>query len=136
MTPPLDLSDLIGTPYEALGRSPGEGIDCAGVAVAVLERLKIPPPPLLAEGVWPPVGLSEGATGFGEWIVVGTDPAAARAPGAILFGSNEDGSPHVWISIGRGELATAFRGHGFRVVSLGSLRGRPVTAFEFRGAAR
>ena len=124
----LDLTDLIGTKFADGGRTPEVGLDCAGVALDVLERLDIPAPHALRR----PLVAAATMQARDGWGFIGTDPALAWEPGRLLIGDGaEFGSQHVWVSIGGGDVATSNRRLGFRIYSIGNVLERVRAVYGF-----
>lgn len=124
-----DLSHLIGTPFRAGGRRPGQGLDCAGVVIEALRAMGVPPPLALSA----PASAAGGTAPRDGWRFIGTDLALAQPAGRVLVGSGPRyGVEHVWVSLGDGTVATANERSGFRVLSIGSIADevRAVYGFE------
>lgn len=74
-------ADLIGIPFLHGGRD-YSGLDCAGLALVVLERLGLPAPPLPANGLVDPYRAVEEQAAL--WERVGASWEDAREPGDVI----------------------------------------------------
>lgn len=118
----VDVSHLIGIPYQLGGVNPREGVDCRFI---VREALDLIYPdlegdefPLTADEE--EIMLTRLRAGEARWHKVGESAAAARKIGDVLYGKGEDGQAFVAAVVDQvTPLAiTASKGRGVHVRTL------------------
>jgi hypothetical protein len=127
MSPTVDVSSLLGTPYLYGGTNPREGVDCRFATRAALD--------LIFEDLegheFPTSAEEEGAmltrvrAGETRWHIVGRSAAAATKIGDVLQGRKRDGGAYCAVLVDQlTPLAiTATPEHGVHLRRLRSLPG-------------
>jgi len=125
-----DLRDILHTPYELGGRTPGIGLDCLGVVGEIARRRGMAPP----DG-WPSIRDAwehdeiEASTGFPPgWVK--QDPVVGVEDGDVLLFFE----PHAWCSIVDGGMlwsASHEQGSCF-CMPLFRLRRKPIEVWRWQ----
>jgi hypothetical protein len=133
----VDVSHLLGIPYELGGTNPREGVDCRWTARAALELifedLESHEFPISADEE--EIMLTRIRARETHWVKIGESAAAARKIGDVLHGRGEEGQSFVAVVVDQ-VTPLAITATKNRKVHVRTLRNYPGIEAVFRRAKR